>query len=511
MRMLVLAVRADGQGALEVDFAPYQKVPREKQRKDAKMGTIDRDPEYLAFLEELAKPKEVRTAGGCLTDDTESVTANDVCRSASVETAERRGGGGLGGRRGGRGETCRGARQVHERAQGPQPRQGEGAEVDYLVDSVNHAPVVDVCVRACVRALSRARSGRRSRKERSARRRRKERYAHVDASCCQVAVWKQDHVCLLYVGRAEAGQGEVQDAKRPSQRGTSGCERMWCRRVLHHCASLFVCSTRTRQIPTRSFGRPGQRAPTRQRRRRWRSQVRRQLSLAWSASWLQRLLRLLLKARVLQQRARSLRHRPSRRTRGRRRRPLEEEPTAFVAGTRASVRQRKRSLRRRTAKRKAVKRKWAAAVLLASRRTRDAVNREVAAVVAPRRRVVVLAVVPRRREAAALEAKVVGIGCVSRHSWAPIRSLSRQRRLTCTILSLTEEEGVRPEGDQQPERMIRSGGCRLARCCRALTHRLTSARQLVAALGCDRWKGSRVMLQCCSLAAARDGVRRIAT
>ncbi|TYZ53594.1 hypothetical protein PybrP1_006110, partial [[Pythium] brassicae (nom. inval.)] len=48
----------DPQGALDVDFAPYQKVPREKQRKDAKMGTIERDPEYLAFLDELAKPKE---------------------------------------------------------------------------------------------------------------------------------------------------------------------------------------------------------------------------------------------------------------------------------------------------------------------------------------------------------------------------------------------------------------------------------------------------------------------
>lgn len=54
-----MRVHADPPGGLDVDFAPYQKVPREKQRKDAKMGTIDRDPEYLAFLDELAKPKEV--------------------------------------------------------------------------------------------------------------------------------------------------------------------------------------------------------------------------------------------------------------------------------------------------------------------------------------------------------------------------------------------------------------------------------------------------------------------
>ncbi|KAG6590988.1 Nonsense-mediated decay protein Upf3 [Phytophthora cinnamomi] len=47
---------ADAQ-PLDVEFAPFQKIPREKQRKDAKVGTIDRDPEFLAFLEELAKPK----------------------------------------------------------------------------------------------------------------------------------------------------------------------------------------------------------------------------------------------------------------------------------------------------------------------------------------------------------------------------------------------------------------------------------------------------------------------
>ncbi|RLN97350.1 hypothetical protein BBJ28_00013600 [Nothophytophthora sp. Chile5] len=45
--------------SLVVEFAPFQKIPREKQRKDAKVGTIDRDPEYLAFLEELQKPRDV--------------------------------------------------------------------------------------------------------------------------------------------------------------------------------------------------------------------------------------------------------------------------------------------------------------------------------------------------------------------------------------------------------------------------------------------------------------------
>jgi len=49
----------ESQLALEVAFAPYQKIPRDKARKDAQVGTIDRDPEFLAFLEELNKPKEV--------------------------------------------------------------------------------------------------------------------------------------------------------------------------------------------------------------------------------------------------------------------------------------------------------------------------------------------------------------------------------------------------------------------------------------------------------------------
>ncbi|GLE06862.1 hypothetical protein PINS_up016531 [Pythium insidiosum] len=47
-----------GTVTLDVDFAPFQKIPREKQRRDPKVGTIEKDPEYLAFLEDLAKPAE---------------------------------------------------------------------------------------------------------------------------------------------------------------------------------------------------------------------------------------------------------------------------------------------------------------------------------------------------------------------------------------------------------------------------------------------------------------------
>ncbi|CAH0474421.1 unnamed protein product [Peronospora belbahrii] len=59
---------------MDVDFAPFQKIPREKQRNDAKTGTIDRDPEYVAFLNELAKPKNKLPSAETLVDMAEGET-----------------------------------------------------------------------------------------------------------------------------------------------------------------------------------------------------------------------------------------------------------------------------------------------------------------------------------------------------------------------------------------------------------------------------------------------------
>lgn len=59
---------------LDVEFAPFQKVPREKQRKDAKAGMIDRDPDYVAFLEELVKPKDKLPSAEALVDMVEGET-----------------------------------------------------------------------------------------------------------------------------------------------------------------------------------------------------------------------------------------------------------------------------------------------------------------------------------------------------------------------------------------------------------------------------------------------------
>ncbi|KAG0710420.1 Regulator of nonsense transcripts 3A [Chionoecetes opilio] len=44
-----------------VEFAPFQKVPKRtlNKKKDARCGTIDQDPDYLAFLEAIANPETV--------------------------------------------------------------------------------------------------------------------------------------------------------------------------------------------------------------------------------------------------------------------------------------------------------------------------------------------------------------------------------------------------------------------------------------------------------------------
>ncbi|PLN75708.1 Smg-4/UPF3 family-domain-containing protein [Aspergillus taichungensis] len=43
-------------GPPSLEFAPYAKVPGSRVRKDARQGTIDQDPEFIAFLESLTQP-----------------------------------------------------------------------------------------------------------------------------------------------------------------------------------------------------------------------------------------------------------------------------------------------------------------------------------------------------------------------------------------------------------------------------------------------------------------------
>lgn len=43
-------------GPPSVEFAPYGRTPAGRRRVDARAGTIDQDPEFMAFLEDLANP-----------------------------------------------------------------------------------------------------------------------------------------------------------------------------------------------------------------------------------------------------------------------------------------------------------------------------------------------------------------------------------------------------------------------------------------------------------------------
>ncbi len=43
-------------GPPSVEFAPYGRIPSGKRRNDARQGTIDQDPEFISFLEELTQP-----------------------------------------------------------------------------------------------------------------------------------------------------------------------------------------------------------------------------------------------------------------------------------------------------------------------------------------------------------------------------------------------------------------------------------------------------------------------
>lgn len=41
-----------------VEYAPFQRIPKKKKKKDPKCGTIESDPVYQEFLEKLNKDQE---------------------------------------------------------------------------------------------------------------------------------------------------------------------------------------------------------------------------------------------------------------------------------------------------------------------------------------------------------------------------------------------------------------------------------------------------------------------
>ncbi|QPG97866.1 hypothetical protein C2857_006954 [Epichloe festucae Fl1] len=59
-----------------LEFSVYKKIAGTKKRTDARQGTIDQDPEFMAFLEDLANPAPMR----------ESIDVEDPNDTAKVET-----------------------------------------------------------------------------------------------------------------------------------------------------------------------------------------------------------------------------------------------------------------------------------------------------------------------------------------------------------------------------------------------------------------------------------------
>ena len=61
-----------------VEYAPWQKTPRARPRRDRREGTLERDPEYLAFLAELEAGPKVSVSAETLLDRRESERAAEA-------------------------------------------------------------------------------------------------------------------------------------------------------------------------------------------------------------------------------------------------------------------------------------------------------------------------------------------------------------------------------------------------------------------------------------------------
>ncbi|KAM3431264.1 hypothetical protein NHJ13734_007368 [Beauveria thailandica] len=71
-------------GPPSLELSAYKKVPNNKKRTDARQGTIDQDPEFMAFLEGLANPVPLRDSAD-LDDDDANKGENKVTTTPLVE------------------------------------------------------------------------------------------------------------------------------------------------------------------------------------------------------------------------------------------------------------------------------------------------------------------------------------------------------------------------------------------------------------------------------------------
>jgi regulator of nonsense transcripts 3 len=78
-------------GPPSVEFAPYARVPGNRSRKDGRQGTIDQDPEFVAFLESLTNPitKPTPVEGEAEKKDEEEVTTTPLVQFIKEKKASK--------------------------------------------------------------------------------------------------------------------------------------------------------------------------------------------------------------------------------------------------------------------------------------------------------------------------------------------------------------------------------------------------------------------------------------
>lgn len=78
-------------GPPSVEFAPYARVPGNRSRKDGRQGTIDQDPEFVAFLESLTNPitKPTPVEGEAEKKDEEEVTITPLVQFIKEKKASK--------------------------------------------------------------------------------------------------------------------------------------------------------------------------------------------------------------------------------------------------------------------------------------------------------------------------------------------------------------------------------------------------------------------------------------
>jgi regulator of nonsense transcripts 3 len=72
-------------GPPSLEFSIYKKTPSNKKRTDTRQGTIDQDPEFMAFLEELANPVPLKESIDADMDDDAAKAETKVTTTPLVE------------------------------------------------------------------------------------------------------------------------------------------------------------------------------------------------------------------------------------------------------------------------------------------------------------------------------------------------------------------------------------------------------------------------------------------